>query len=115
MKKLLVTLSLLVANTAMANVSECLPTTNYGAPNEIAAKAFVNSDANTITVILKDGRSVSGELVKVENYGPTARGLSEADAQASGITATVAVGGTKMMVIVSQYMSMGMGQQLLCK
>jgi hypothetical protein len=114
MKMLVMTLCFLFAHGAFANVSECVPLDKMPTPPYAPAKAFLNVGEATITVILNDGRSLSGRLVE-SDLGEGAVGFSKEDAARTGQNVTVVTRGSSRFVIVLPYMSMSMGNQLICK
>jgi hypothetical protein len=115
MKKLVLTLSLILSSTAIAHVAECVPRSDSGSPNDVASKAFLNRNDNTITIILNNGKSVSGALVRTINQGPTAIGFSPADVERTDLSVTVVSYDGQELLLISPQMSMSIPQQLVCR
>lgn len=116
MKKLALTLILLVAaNSALAQVSECLPVSNSGSSIEIAAKAVLDSRKNTITVVLDTQETFTEYLVNANKITRGAKTISTDATMRTNLNVTVYPSKGQVYVLISPFMSMGIPQQLLCK
>lgn len=115
MKSLLLILSFILANTAMANTLECLPFVKNGSSAGIASRAFLDTDENKLTVILNSSQAVSESLVDARNMGPGAMAFSEEVATRLSLSVTVIPSAGKLYLAVAPFMSMKVPQLLLCK
>lgn len=116
MNKLVMSLILLLSNAAMAQVSVCQPIGKKGALNNLVTKALLNTQDQTITVILKSSQAITGSLVDASSVGRGAMGFSQEDVYKTNLNVNVIPASDgKTYVLVSPFMSMEIPQQLLCK